>query len=108
MTVMLMQTVPMNIEASMFAVITAAITFSTDWAGDIIGGFYCEFFGITEKDLSNFHKIMGFKLVTIFVAIVLVCYLLPTNSQVKELGRKLNGRGKEGEQEGLHGDNNSA
>ena len=41
MTVMLMYIVPANIEASCFAVITAILTFSTDWAGDVVGAFIC-------------------------------------------------------------------
>lgn len=41
MTVMLMYIVPKNIEASCFATITAILTFSTDWAGDVVGAFIC-------------------------------------------------------------------
>ena len=65
MTIMLMHTVPKNIEASMFAVITASITFSTEWAGDLVGAFYCDFFGITNKDLSKFSEIIKLKIIVI-------------------------------------------
>jgi hypothetical protein len=41
MTIMMTYVVPKNIEASMFALITGALTFSTDWGGDMIGAFLC-------------------------------------------------------------------
>ena len=47
MTVLMINCIPKNIEASMFAIVTATITFSTDWCGDIVGGLICSFFGIT-------------------------------------------------------------
>jgi uncharacterized membrane protein YdcZ (DUF606 family) len=87
---MLMQVVPMNIEASMFAVITAAVTFSTDWAGDIIGGFYCQFFGVTEKNQQNFSQIMFVKILMIFASIIIGLNLLPTNEEVRALSKRLN------------------
>ena len=89
MTVMMMHVVPKNIEASMFSVITAAITFSTDWAGDLVGAIYCEFFGITGEDLSNFHRIMVVKIFMIVVSITLIHALLPSNETIKALGRRL-------------------
>ena len=52
MTILMMNVIPRNIEASMFATITATLTFSTDWAGAMIGGIYCDFFGVTAEDLS--------------------------------------------------------
>ena len=55
MTVMMMHVIPRNIEASMFSLIAAAITLSTDWAGDVVGAMYCGFFGVTAEDLSNFY-----------------------------------------------------
>ena len=42
MTIMLMQIVPKNIEASMFALITAVLTFSTEWGGDMSGAIIIE------------------------------------------------------------------
>lgn len=90
MTVMLMNTVPKNIEASMFAVITATITFSTDWAGDLVGAIYCDYFGITSKDLSKFGSIIGLKIFVVIACILLIKKLLPTNEEIKALGRRLN------------------
>jgi hypothetical protein len=90
MTVMLMNTVPKNIEASMFAVITAAITFSTDWAGDLVGAVYCDFFGITNKDLSKFGHIIRLKIFVVIACIFLISKLLPSNEEIKALGRRLN------------------
>ena len=54
MTVMMMCVIPKNIEASMFAIVTAAITFSTDWAGDMVGAAVCWFYGITSETMDNF------------------------------------------------------
>ena len=47
-----MHLIPKNIEASMFAVIVAILNFATDWAGKIIGGIYCKFFGVTNENLE--------------------------------------------------------
>ena len=52
LSALLMHLIPKNIEASMFAVIVAILNFATDWAGQIIGGVYCNFFGVTTDDLS--------------------------------------------------------
>ena len=73
----------------MFALITAAITVSTDWAGNFIGGIWCGVFGITEQNLSNFSHLICFKLLTIFFSIFLVFILLPTNEQVEKLSTEI-------------------
>ena len=41
MTVMMMNVIPANIEASMFAFIAAILTFSTDWGGQFVSGVLC-------------------------------------------------------------------
>jgi len=55
MTIMLMQVVPKNIEASCFAVITGILTLSTECSSDIVGALFCDAFGITVKDMTNYH-----------------------------------------------------
>ena len=55
MTIMLMQVVPKNIEASCFAVITGILTLSTECSADIVGALFCDAFGITVKDMTNYH-----------------------------------------------------
>jgi len=82
MTVLMMNIIPENIEASMFAVITATLTFSTDWAGDMIGGMYCDFFGVTTENLDNFHKVVITKAISIFIGIFLCYVLVPRNEEV--------------------------
>lgn len=48
MTVMMMNVIPANIEASMFAFITAILTFSTDWGGQFVGGIVCNLLQVTS------------------------------------------------------------
>ena len=79
MTILMMYIVPKNIEASMFAMITAILTLSTDWAGDLVGAFYCDALGVTSKDLSNFHQIAFIKIFAVLVCIIFAQYMLPTN-----------------------------
>ena len=55
MTILMMKVVPRNIEASMFAIITAAITFSYDWGADFVGAIVCKTLGITKTDMSKFN-----------------------------------------------------
>jgi len=89
MTVMLMYIVPANIEASCFAVITAILTFSTDWAGDVVGAFICESFNISVKDMSNYSQVIILKMGLISIACLMIG-LLPTNAEVQEIGAKMN------------------
>lgn len=56
MMIQMMQVCPKNIEASMFAVISACISFSVEWGGDLTGGFVCDFYGVDENDIGNLHK----------------------------------------------------
>lgn len=85
MTILMMQVVPQNIEASMFAVITACITFSTDWGGDVVGAYVTEQFGITDEDMTNLHLLLFFKILMIFVCMECSVVFLPTNEQVMEI-----------------------
>jgi hypothetical protein len=55
MTIMMMHVIPKNIEASMFAVISATINYSMEWGGDITGAFVCHYLGITTGHKSNLH-----------------------------------------------------
>jgi len=69
MTILMMYVVPKNIEASMFSIITAILTLSTYWAGDMMGAFYCDLFGVTAKNLTNFHKIIIVKICLVTLCI---------------------------------------
>ena len=51
---MMMKCIPANIEASMFAFITAILRFNDDWGGKFVGGIICEAFGIKNKNLDMF------------------------------------------------------
>ena len=59
---MMMHVIPKNIEASMFAVISATINYSMEWGGDITGAVVCKYFGITAHNKSNLHQAIQFKL----------------------------------------------
>ena len=89
MTVMMMKVIPANIEASMFAFITAILTFSTDWGGQFVGGCICSLFKITNDDMSNFGNAILVKNVLLLVAISLIS-ILPSNSEIEECGARLN------------------
>lgn len=81
MTVMLMYIVPKNIEASCFATITAILTFSTDWAGDVVGAFICQSYNISLKDMTNYSQVIILKMGLISIACLMIG-LLPTNTEV--------------------------
>lgn len=91
MTVMMMNVIPANIEASMFAFITAILTFSTDWGGQFVGGVVCSMLGVTGEGIgfNNFGKALILKNVLLVLSIGLV-KIIPTNKEIKDLGEKLN------------------
>ena len=89
MTIVMMYVVPKNIEASCFAIITGILTFSTDCAGDIVGAFFCDAFGITVKDMTNYHKVVVLKMILILICMPLI-QILPSNAEIYLLGEKLN------------------
>ena len=91
MTVMLMSIVPKNIEASCFAVISALLTFSTDWAGSMIGAFICQSFNITVKDMSNYHLVIILKMAMILLACLLT-EILPTNTEIEAIRNQMRKR----------------
>ena len=86
---MMMHLIPLNIEASMMALLAAIISFQTDWGGHIVCAFYCELFDINKHDLSNYPKLLIYQIFMTFVCILLCCILIPSNQRVKELGRKI-------------------
>jgi hypothetical protein len=96
MTVMMMNIIPANIEASMFAFITAILSFSDDWGGQFVGGIICKVFHIENKKLSNFGQALLLKNFLLMISILLIT-ILPTNQQIKELGEKLNEVGSDSE-----------
>ena len=88
MTIMMTYVVPKNIEASMFALITGALTFSTDWGGDMIGALLCEMYGITEENMTNFDQVLTIRIACVAICILLT-NILPTNQEVYELSDKM-------------------
>ena len=89
MTVMMMKVIPANIEASMFAFITAILTFSSDWGGQFVGGCICSLLNITNEDMSNFGSAILIKNALLLVAISLIS-ILPNNSEIEKCGARLN------------------
>ena len=89
MTVMMMNVIPANIEASMFAFITAILTFSTDWGGNFVGGIICSIFQIENRNMHNFGNALLLKNFLLFISICLTP-LIPSNESIKDLGNKLN------------------
>ena len=88
MTIMMTYVVPKNIEASMFALITGALTFSTDWGGDMIGALLCEVFDITEDNMSKFDKVLMIRIACVAICIVLT-RILPTNQEIYDLSDRM-------------------
>jgi hypothetical protein len=88
MTILMMKVVPKNIEASMFAVITAAITFSYDWGADFVGAIVCKTMGITKENMSQFKNAILFQLF-MNIASCYYIYLLPSEDQIKEIQEKI-------------------
>jgi hypothetical protein len=77
-TIAMMQVIPKNIEASMFAVVSATINFSMEWGGDISGAFVSHQYGITTHNKSNLHKAIEFKM-QMLALIVMLTQILPKN-----------------------------
>jgi hypothetical protein len=98
MTILLMQVVPQNIEASMFAIITATITFSTDWAGDMLGGIVCDIFDVSNADMSKFEYCIVYKIIVIVLMLALIG-LVPSQAEVSALSKKMQGPKQENARE---------
>jgi hypothetical protein len=89
MTIMMMEVVPKNIEASMFAFIGAIIAVSTDCLGEVVGSLVLDVFQITTKDMHNFGDAIKFKILMIFLSMLLV-NIIPLKSEIEELNRRMN------------------
>lgn len=77
-TIAMMQVIPKNIEASMFAVVSATINYSMEWGGDITGAYVSHHYGITTHNKSNLHRAIQFK-IQMLALIVLLTQILPRN-----------------------------
>lgn len=88
MTSIIMQVIPENIEASMFAVVSAALSISIEWGGDIVGALVCRYFDITSEDKSNFQFALMYK---VFVLVLILCFskILPTNQEIYDLAAQM-------------------
>lgn len=97
MTVKMMYVIPQNIEASMFAIITACLTFSQDWGGDMLGAALADWLSITSSDMSAYPLAILIKMGLILAAFLMIL-VLPSDKQLKELSEKLNPPAAAGEQ----------
>jgi hypothetical protein len=84
MIIQMMQVCPKNIEASMFAILSACISFSIEWGGDLTGGFVCDLMAVDENNLGNLHRAIQLKMVTIVLCIGMI-KILPLNAEIKDL-----------------------
>lgn len=73
----------------MFAIVTACIEFSSDWAGEIIGAIFCNAFGITTKDMSNYPNAILVK-VGLLLFVIQFIRIIPTNEEIHELSKQIN------------------
>lgn len=89
MTIQMTYVIPDRIEASMFAIVSTCITFSSDWASDTIGAFFCSVFGITSEDMTNLPTATLVKIALLFFVMFFV-RMLPTNEEIQELSKKIN------------------
>lgn len=53
MTVLMTYVIPKNIEASMFALLTAALQFSNEWGSEMTGSFISHLYGVNTEDLGT-------------------------------------------------------
>ena len=91
MTIQMTHVIPDCIEASMFAIVSTCITFSSDWASDTIGAIFCSFFGITTDDMTNLPTATLVKIALLFFVMLFV-RILPTNEEIHELSKQINGK----------------
>ena len=73
----------------MFAILSACISFSVEWGGDLTGGFICDLFKVDENDLGNLHRAIQLKMVTIILCIGMI-RILPLNSEINDLNQRMN------------------
>lgn len=81
---LMMHTVPKGIEASMYALITASITISVNWGGDLMGSIVAMYLRIDANNMDNFKTGLYYKLFTFVISMAFIP-LLPTNQEVMEL-----------------------
>ena len=89
MTIKMMYVIPQNIEASMFAILTACITLSQDWGGDMIGAFLCDWLEITSENMEAYPFAILIKVALHLFSFGLIL-LLPSDKSLKDLSMKLN------------------
>lgn len=84
MNIIMMEVIPDNIEASMFAIVGAIIAVSSEWLGEIVGGIVCDYYNITTENKNNFHLAIRYKMYTILLSILLIG-ILPTKQELRNL-----------------------
>jgi hypothetical protein len=73
MTVMLTYVIPKYVEATMFAIITACLEFSTAWGSDITGGILCKIYQIDYDNLKDrYEQVLVLKIPLIFFMLLMI------------------------------------
>lgn len=89
MSIMMMEVVPKNIEASMFAFVGAILQISQDCLGEVVGSLVLDFFQITAENMRDYVKALRFKMLAIVISMFLV-RILPTRQAIKDLNERMN------------------
>lgn len=80
-TSIMMKVIPNNIEASMYAVVCAAILLPFTWGGEFMGAIMIDVFNITTEDKSNFGVALEYRMITILIAMGFTVFL-PRNQDI--------------------------
>ena len=73
----------------MYAVITACITLSINWGGDLMGSIVCLQLDLDGSNMQNYKTALYYKLFTFVLALMFIP-MLPSNDEIKQLGLRVN------------------
>ena len=83
--VILMNLVPKNIEASMYAILIGLISGAKFLPGTFVNEIYFDLFDIKVSNMENFHLIVILKVIILLILISFIGVLIPSNQRLNKL-----------------------
>jgi hypothetical protein len=72
---------PVNIEATIFAMLTGLYNLSNSVIGPLIGSFLCKWFAVTSDDLSNYYQLIIIQAICVCCSFFYI-YLVPLKADI--------------------------
>ena len=92
MTVLLTYVIPKNIEASMFALLTASLQFSNEWGSEMTGSFISHLYGVTNEDLGTKYSQVLIAKIPMILTMLMMINFITLNQDIANLSYKMNQR----------------